>query len=262
MISVMEGQTAAVKDIPALPMLFLLGLTYGLAAIILSTALASSYVGTLAVALTALGLVDVVRPLFLRHREISWAEKTSRAVERATGELVLRLLAVLVGVVVAYVVLTLSLSDQAVRRLFDFQIKGVFAHTFFKGGSFAAAFGANFLGGIVVSGIAFFLAAIYKEAGISLLTAWIGSLWGIGLSVSFQTAAPTEMTSVFLTVLALAAGSLTFFSMGAAGLFLARGAYRYPVKSSEYRGILRMSLSLFGAAMSFMLLSALLSALA
>lgn len=240
-------------------MLFLLGLSYGLGGVIAAAMLSHAYIGPLGVCITALGLVETMQLMFKRHRDISWASGADAA-QPAAAELLGNLLSVLLGVVSAFAIFASNFQRGTISKLFSFQINGVFIHQLVPYSDFATQFGAAMLSGIALAGLAFFLAAIYKESGIAFLMSWIGSLWGIGLVMSFRSVETADAIDVALVMLSLATGSISFLSAGITGLFMGRGALKYPITSKEYRAIVHTSLSIFAGAISFLLVSAVLSA--
>ncbi|MEK8024019.1 MAG: hypothetical protein AAB229_09455 [Candidatus Hydrogenedentota bacterium] len=267
---------AGVQHVPARPMLFLLSMSYSLAGIIASKILALQFIGALGVAMTALGLVELTREFFARHRDISWNPDAGTPYAAST-ELVVNLMTVLFGIVAAFFLFAVTIRKSVVLDLFSFQINGVFFNKLiYYGLPFGEMFGKAFLSGVVLTGISFFLAAIYKEAGMALILSWTGSLWGIAMAIlirhggmgasaalqSLLIVDPENFARASLLLVALAAQSVAFINSGMTGLFLARGALKYSLRSSQFRAVAHTSLRLFGAALGFLMCAAALTAYA
>lgn len=265
-----------VQKVPARPMLFLLSMTYSLAGVIATKILALNYIGALGVAMTAIGLIALTRDLFARHRDISWNPEAGTPFA-ASGELVVNLLVMLAGIIVAFFLFAAALKRAVVVDLFSFQINGVFFNkVFFHGRNFQTLFGEAFLSGVVLTGLSFFLSAIYKESGMALVLSWTGSLWGIALAIllrhggmnpdaaapSLMLIDPANFARASLLILALSAQSIAFINSGMTGLFIARAAIKYKLGSYEFRRVAGTSLRLFGSALGFLFCAAALASYA
>lgn len=240
-------------------MLILLGVAFGLFGIVVAGFLFGSFQGVLSVALTAIGIVETTRLLFARHREISWSPDGDP--QAASTELVMNLLHLLFGVILAYVIFAIRLSSPDLLDAFRFQMQSVFLHRGVAGTQFSAHFAHALQQVLVVGGLTFILATLYKESGLSLTVAWVGSLWGISIvEVVRQSGGAVEPFAIGITASALAAESVGALTLGAVGLFLARGVQKYGARSREFRRILRTSLLLSGSAVGFLVFSAVLHA--
>lgn len=240
-------------------MLMLLGLVYGLAGILLARLLVAGFQGALGVALTAIGLIEIVKALFARHRDISWSETGDP--QAASTELVTNLLHVLFGVIIAYVIFAIRLSSGDLMSAFAFQMKSVFLHREVASTLFGIHFSFALKHVLVVGGISLVLAALYKESGLALTLAWTGSLWGISIvEVIRQSGGAVDPIAIGITGSALAAQSVGIVTLGMVGLFLARGAQKYSVRSVHFTRIGRTSLLLFGGAVGFLFFAAALHA--
>ncbi len=249
-----------ITPVPRPTMLILIGLLYGLAGILMARFLVIGFLGALGVALTAVGIIETMRSLFSRHRDISWSPGGDP--QAASTELVMNLLHLLGGVVLAYVIFAIRLSSAELASAFSFQMKSVFLHRDVGGVLFADHFSYAIRHVLVIAGVTFLMSAIYKESGLSLTLAWVGSLWGISIvEVIRQSGGVIDPLGIGLTGAALAAQSVGLVTSGTVGLFLARGAQKYPLRSAGYSSIVRTCLLLFGGAVGFLFFSAALHAL-
>lgn len=249
-----------VTPVPRSTMLLLIGLLYGLIGILMARFLVFGFLGALGVALTGVGVIETMKALFSRHRDISWSPEGDP--QAASTELVMNLLHLLAGIVMAYVIFAIRLSSGELLNAFSFQMKSVFLHRDVQSALFGDHFAYALRHVLVISGVAFFMSAIYKESGLALTIAWIGSLWGISIvEVLRQSGGVIDPFGIGFTGAALAAQSVGLVTTGAVGLFLARGAQKYRLRSAEYRGITRTCLLLFGGAVGFLVFAAALHAL-
>lgn len=257
----MASEKVALPRIPARPFLFLLGLANAMAGITFAWVVARrapGAIGPFSVAICALGLVSISKSLYELHREQSWH---GRGAEGASGELALNLAAVQIGIIVGFEVFAVALDRGRVIDLFGFQMNGIFAHRVLPGLSAAENFATVFKYGLSVSCVTLLLGGIYKEGGVALALTWNGSLLGVALAQIVRTPNIRPM-QVLLTLLSLLAATLAYHVAGMVGLFLARGAQKYKFGSTEFSGISRTCLLLYGSLMALLGVSSALSGFA
>jgi hypothetical protein len=228
---------------PGKSRLFIWGVVHALLGAALARLAPPGYFGLLAVFLAALGLLEVLKVLFARHRDVAWSGGDVPAASRA---LAADLLAVQAGAVLGFAIVAAILRLDDLVVLFRLQLRlGLPVRVGPEGASAAFAFQRTLVVGLAAAGLSALLAALYKEGGLALVIAWIGSVWGLAASlVAGSLGAGLTAAGGISLGAALVAGSLGHAAAGMAGLFLGRGAQRCGVRSAEFRPIARTSLLL------------------
>lgn len=254
-----------IDPIPARIFLFGYGLVVSLIAVGTVGGLGIEGAGLWSSLIAAAALTPVMRKLFARHRQATWAAGGDFVVaEHEARRLVADILVLLMGVILSFALFALLLTAESRAGLFPAQFDALL------GGGLAAgeAAGGTFFGSSVLSNIllcfaACLMAAILKEGGMAVTIAWIGSLWGVGLVVFVTNQGDTvSFAGVIVALLSLAVTSAALTIAGAAGLFLSRGALKYGATSDKFANIRRTSVRLLSYSALFVFVAAALTMLA
>lgn len=240
-------------------MLFLLCLTYSTLAIIVAGIFGRHILGVLSVALTGIGLMGLTERLFRRHHDVAWSGGNA---EIASIQLVRDLVVMLGGVLVAYAIFTLVVSPQQAMKIFSFQVRSGIIHQMVVAEKLSTQFFITLKMGVIVLIFAFILGSIYKEGGLALTIAWIGSFWGVGLDTILRRPfGPIGAVNVMLIVISFVTAACAYILAGTIGLFLSRGLQKYTIRSPEVKAIAHTCLLLCGLVMVLLLVAGFVSAL-
>ncbi len=246
---------------PPRVLLFSEGLAYGVVALTLAAYLSpGAGLGAFSVALSSLGIYTRALQFFARHRDRCWAPGGDPFF--ASLDLVFDLAAIFTGIFFANAIFAAAQNPGDLDRLFSFQFRSAFAYEMVPPQS---SLGVQFLlaaaSGLVMILVSMLLTAIFKEGGVALVVAWLGSLWGAGsIALGRAPALGFDAGDMVVVIGAFFFGSVGILTSSITGLFLSRGAEKYTITTPAYRGILRTSVSLIVVSVALVFLTALIAA--
>lgn len=207
----------------------------GLVGILAGALLFPSHASLVGVFLVGLSQGPVVEGLLDRNRDDIWARRV-RSVT-ANTRLARSLLALFLGVFLAYVVAVQAAPFPRIEGLFGTQLGGFASGSlrdvhFGSPGELVARNGA-------VMVVCFVTAVLYRSGGMLLVLAWNASRWGVIFSWVARVgadeggAAPSLARTLAATLPHLALEATAYILVAMGGVFVARGARRHRLGSPE-----------------------------
>lgn len=230
--------------------IFLWGSFYALVGLFIARALTRpetpEFVGIFAVALAALGILEVLKVMFAWHRDVSWSAGADA--DTASRGLAVDLLSVEAGVILGFGIWAAYLPDEILGQ-FAFQLRGKIPMRMGNPGDpFTSALPTYAAEGIALLAVSLILAGLFKEGGLAFVFAWVGSLWGIVIAHVGLNLRDFSPVSALLILLALALASVAYAMAGMTGLFLGRGAQSLGLSTPAFHRVARSCAWMFLAA--------------
>lgn len=240
----------------------LVGFAYTALSAALCLALGFPEAGVFTVFLAAAGLAGPLTRILDENRDGIWVhQRPAWQVNRRTA---LCMLALFLGMVLAFVGLAVWLGPEGIARQFRFAMRAAGLST---GDILDRSFGA--FGGLVrhnftVMGAAAVLAFVFRSYGALLALGWNAAVWGIVLTLLVMRGAAGAETApawfVMIATLAmlphLVAEAAGYVIAALAAIFLSKGVARYALSDAAFRRVGRAVLLLLAVGAALLIAAA------
>jgi len=206
--------------------------------------------GLISVFLLTLGMQGSFQVLLDRNRRDIWDEKMNPV--KANYLLTIAIVAIFMGSVTGFTLITRLVPAEALRSLFSIQFQLTPLQAVDLSRIHFGSFGELFTHNLTIFGLSILISWVYREGGAMLILSWNASVWALSYAYLMRSTVVLGKGTWFSSTLAIVGGITPHLILEAAayiigamgGIFLAKAIEKYHWNDDPFRRVLRASLML------------------